>query len=61
MKGRKLYIPPVVIEEAESIQSDEGLFSRAEALKKMSNYSKIGRMVEKSKNKKPKFDIYEGL
>lgn len=41
--GRITYVPRVIIDEINNIKIEEGIESSAEAFKKMSNYSKIGR------------------
>jgi hypothetical protein len=43
------YVPPVIIEELEAIKQDHGLDVEVEAFKKMAQYSRVGREVERIK------------
>jgi len=42
-RGRKLWIPGVVIEEMKDIKESESLFRPSEAFRKMVKYSRRGR------------------
>uniref|UniRef100_A0A6M3IEX5 Uncharacterized protein n=1 Tax=viral metagenome TaxID=1070528 RepID=A0A6M3IEX5_9ZZZZ len=45
-KGKMVYVPPVILEEAEIIAMEKGL-GRADALRQMTNYSRVGREMER--------------
>jgi hypothetical protein len=44
-RGGQLYVPPIIIEEMEVIMREENLTVKAEALRKVGRYAKIGRKV----------------
>lgn len=46
-KGRMIYVPPVLIEEASDIQREQNIPLRAEAVKKLVGYAKTGRELER--------------
>jgi hypothetical protein len=41
------YVPIIVIEELENIKQDHGLDIEVEAFKKMAQYARVGREVER--------------
>lgn len=43
------YVPTVIIEELENIKADHGLEVEVEAFKKMAQYARVGREVERIK------------
>lgn len=45
-KGKMIYVPPVILEEAEIIALEKEL-GRADALREVVKYSKVGREVER--------------
>lgn len=53
-KGKRIYAPPAVIQEAENIMKQDGIEKQAEALKKMVDYCQWGR---KFKNGGPKWHL----
>lgn len=48
-RGRMKYVPPVILEELENIKADHGLDVEVEAFKKMAQYARVGREVERVK------------
>lgn len=50
VKGRIVYVPPVVMDEVESIKADHDVESNAEAMRKMVKYSQVGREIERIRN-----------
>lgn len=46
-KGRMVYVPPNVIEEAEKIQESKDLATRSRAFDEMVKYCQVGREAEK--------------
>lgn len=58
-RGKVIYVPPMVIKEMEIIKIEEGLFGNSEAMRKMVNYSKIGRETKKIRDKFLLVDLME--
>lgn len=52
-RGRMVYVPPVIIEELESIKEDHSLIKNTEAYRKMVKYSRLGREFEKIRRDEP--------
>lgn len=46
-KGRMVYAPSVVIDEVEDVMRDHDIHRRDEAFRKMVEYSKVGREMER--------------
>lgn len=42
-----IYVPPVIITEMEDIMREENLTVKAEALRKVASYSKLGREIQR--------------
>ena len=51
MSGKKKYVPQIVIDEMDSLKDEQNILRDSEALKKMAEYSKRGRNIEKMFNK----------
>lgn len=49
VRGRMKYVPPVILEELANIKADHGLDIEVEAFKKMAQYARVGREVERIK------------
>jgi len=47
IRGKYIYVPPVVVDELEDIKREDGIFGRAEAFKKMTKYTRVGREVNR--------------
>ena len=46
-KGKKLYVPPVLIDEIEDIKREESLVGNSEAMRKVVEHARVGREVER--------------
>ena len=46
-KGKKLYVPPVLIDEIEDIKREESLDGNSVAMRKMVEHARVGREVER--------------
>lgn len=46
-KGRMIYVPPSVLDEAENIMQIKGLNKRADALEELTKYAKVGQEAER--------------
>lgn len=45
-KGRMIYVPPTVLDEAELIMQTKQIPDRSDALREMVKYSQVGREAE---------------
>lgn len=43
MKGRKMYVPGIVIKELECISAEDDISKKAFAFEKLAKYSQVGR------------------
>ena len=46
-RGRMVYIPPNLLDEAEDIMREKGLNKRTDAFKDLTKYAKVGREAER--------------
>lgn len=46
-KGKNMYVPPVVIDELEDIQREDGIEENVLAFKEFTNYARVGREVKR--------------
>ena len=46
-KGRMIYVPPSVLDEADNIMSIKGYTKRSKALKDLTQYARVGMEAEK--------------
>ena len=47
MKGKKEYVPGIVIDELDDMKTEYGLNQDARAFEKMVDYTRVGREVER--------------
>lgn len=47
VKGRMIYVPPLVLLEVEDIRKRDNIDTNAEAFNVFTNYARIGRAVQK--------------
>lgn len=45
-----MYVPPIIIEELNSIMREKDITQKAEAFKKMNEYARLGRYVKESES-----------
>ena len=45
-KGRMVYVPPCILDEADLIMKAKNLNGRSEALRQIAKYSQVGREAE---------------
>lgn len=42
-----MYLPGIIIDEAEDLRKEHGIISKSEAFKKLSDYARVGRELER--------------
>lgn len=52
-RGKKIWIPAVVLDEISDIKQVDGIYSNAEAMRKMVKYTRVGREVNQMGNLRP--------
>jgi hypothetical protein len=46
-RGRMIYVPPVIVDEVKSIQSEDNIVSRPEAFRSLAKYARVGRETKR--------------
>lgn len=50
-RGRTKWIPPNLLDEVISVKKEEAIYNDADAMKKVAEYSKVGREVKRIRDR----------